>query len=150
MIAQYALIKNKILDVKYGRVKEGLGIGIQGIDEYLRYKQGNFNLLIGHANTGKTTIICYLFVVWAIKHDLKFLIWSSENTPQSIVRKIIEFKMNKPIQKSSDDEISEAMNWFDKHFKIIDVEDLYNYQQLIKEADAIKQAWNYDALLVDP
>jgi len=46
MIAQYAAIKNKILDVKYGRVKEGLGIGIQGIDEYLRYKQGNFNLLI--------------------------------------------------------------------------------------------------------
>lgn len=150
MIAQYAAIKNKILDVKYGRVKEGLGIGIQGIDEYLRYKQGNFNLLIGHANTGKTTVICYLFVVWAMKHNLRFLIWSSENTPQSIVRKIIEFKMCKPIQKASETEITESMSWCDNHFKIIDVDDLYNYQQLIKEAEAIKQAWDYNALLVDP
>ena len=46
MIAQSKAIKEKILDVKYGRVKEGLGIGVQGIDEYLRFKQGNFNLLI--------------------------------------------------------------------------------------------------------
>lgn len=150
MIAQSEGIKEKILDVKYGRVKEGLGIGVQGIDEYLRFKQGNFNLLIGHANTGKTTVICYLFVVWAIKHKLRFLIWSSENTPQSIVRKIIEFKMGLPIQKATDSQIAESISWCDKHFKVIDVEDLYNYKQLIKEAQAIKEAWNYHGLLVDP
>lgn len=150
MIAQSEGIKKKILDVKYGRVKEGLGIGIQGIDEYLRFKQGNFNLLIGHANTGKTTVICYLFVVWAIKHNLRFLIWSSENTPQSIVRKIIEFKMGLPIQKATDAQISDSVSWCDKHFKVIDVEDLYNYKQLIKEAQLIKDAWDYHGLLVDP
>ena len=60
MIAQAKQIQNKILDIKYGRVKEGLGIDIPEIDEYIRYKQGNFNLLIGHANVGKTTVICYL------------------------------------------------------------------------------------------
>ena len=46
MIAQAKNIQNKILDIKYGRVKEGLGIDIPEIDEYIRYKQGNFNLLI--------------------------------------------------------------------------------------------------------
>ena len=107
MIAQAKIIKDKILDVKYGRVKEGLGIDIPEIDEYLRFKKGNFNLLIGHANVGKTTIIIYLFVVWAIE-------------------------------------------WCDNHFKIIDVEDLYTYKQLLKESESIKEAWNYDALLVDP
>lgn len=150
MIAQAKIIKDKILDVKYGRVKEGLGINIPEIDEYLRFKQGNFNLLIGHANVGKTTIIIYLFVVWAIKHNLRFLIWSSENTPQSIVRKVIEFKMNKPINIASDIEINKAIEWCDNHFKIIDVEDLYTYKQLLKESESIKEAWNYDALLVDP
>ena len=150
MIAQAKIIKDKILDVKYGRVKEGLGIDIPEIDEYLRFKKGNFNLLIGHANVGKTTIIIYLFVVWAIKHNLRFLIWSSENTPQSIVRKVIEFKMNKAINIASDVEIDKAIEWCDKHFKIIDVEDLYTYKQLLKESESIKEAWNYDALLVDP
>ena len=72
MITQSNKIKNKILDIKFGRVKEGLGIGIPEIDEYIRYKQGNFNLLIGHANVGKTTVICYLLTVYAIKQNLNF------------------------------------------------------------------------------
>jgi len=150
MIAQTKTIQNKILDIKYGRVKEGLGIGIPEIDEYIRYKQGNFNLLIGHANVGKTTVICYLLTVYAIKHNLKFLIWSSENTPQSIVRKIIEFKMGKPIHEAEENQIAEAVVWCDKHFKIIDVEDLYTYKDLLKEANAIKDAWDYNGLLIDP
>lgn len=150
MIAQTKNIKDKILDIKYGRIKEGLKIGVPEIDEYLRFKKSNFNLIIGHANVGKTTIIIYLFVLWAIKHKLKFLIWSSENTPQSIVRKIIEFKMGLPIQEASEQQIADAINWCDFHFKVIDVEELYTYKQLMKEAELIKDAWDYDALLIDP
>ena len=150
MIAQSKAIQDKILDIKYGRVKEGLKIGVPEFDEYIRYKQGNFNLLIGHANVGKTTLICYLLTVYAIKHNLKFLIWSSENTPQSIVRKIIEFKMGTPIHTASEKDIALAIVWCDKHFKIIDVEDLYTYKDLLKEATAVKDAWDYDGLLIDP
>lgn len=151
MITQSLKIKDKILDIKYGRVKEGLKIDIPNIDEYIRFKQGgNFNLIIGHANVGKTTVIIYFFVVWAIKHNLRFLIWSSENTPQSIMRKIIEFKMGLPIHTANESQISEAISWADKHFKIIDVEDLYTYKQLLKEAKAIKDAWDYQGLLIDP
>jgi hypothetical protein len=150
MIAQSKAIQDKILDIKYGRVKEGLKIGVPEIDEYIRYKQGNFNLLIGHANVGKTTVICYLLTLWAIKHNLRFLIWSSENTPQSIVRKIIEFKMGTPIHKAEEKDIADAVVWCDKHFKIIDVEDLYTYKDLLKEANAVKDAWDYNGLLIDP
>jgi len=150
MIAQAKNIQNKILDIKYGRIKQGLKLGIPQIDEHLRYKQGNFNLVIGHANSGKTTIMIYLFVLWAVKYKLRFLIWSSENTPQSIVRKIIEFKMGLPITEATDKQINTAVSWCDNHFKIIDVEDLYTYKQLIKEAQQIKDAWNYDCLLIDP
>lgn len=150
MIARAQTLKDKILDVKYGRIQEGLKIDIPEIDEYLRYKQGNFNVLIGHANVGKTTVLTYLFTLWAIKHDLKFLIWSSENTPQSIVRKIIEFKMRQPINTASDEDITKAVTWCDEHFKIINVEELYTYKQLLQEAESIKKAWDYDALMVDP
>ena len=141
---------NRLLDIKHGRIKEGLKIGIPEIDEYLRYKQGNFNLLIGHANVGKTTVILYLFVIWALKHQLKFLIWSSENTPQSIQRKIIEFKMNKPITLADDQEIKSALAWSTQYFKIIDVEDLYSYKELLEEATAIKETWDYNSILIDP
>jgi archaellum biogenesis ATPase FlaH len=150
MIVNSSKIFEKLLDIKHGRVKEGLKIGVPDIDEYLRYKQGNFNLLIGHANVGKTTVILYLFVIWALKHKKRFLIWSSENTPQSIQRKIIEFKMHKPITKAEDAEIKDALEWSDSYFKIIDVEELYTYKELLEEAKDIKDAWDYDAILIDP
>ena len=150
MIVNSSEIFKRLLDIKHGRVKEGLKIGVPDIDEYLRYKQGNFNLLIGHANVGKTTVILYLFVIWALKHKKRFLIWSSENTPQSIQRKIVEFKMRKPITKAEDAEIKDALEWSDSYFKIIDVEELYTYKELLEEAKAIKDAWDYDAILIDP
>ena len=70
MIAQAANIEKKILDIKYGRVLEGLKIGIPDIDEYIRFKAGNFNLLIGHANVGKTTIITYL--LYGVGNEAQF------------------------------------------------------------------------------
>jgi len=35
MIAQAKDIKSKILDIKYGRIKEGLRIGIEDIDDLI-------------------------------------------------------------------------------------------------------------------
>ena len=66
MIAQAKKLQDKILDIKYGRVKEGLKIGIPEIDEFLRYKQGNFNLIIGHANVGKTYWVLWYFLAYHI------------------------------------------------------------------------------------
>ncbi|OUX36589.1 MAG: hypothetical protein CBE33_05190 [Candidatus Pelagibacter sp. TMED273] len=151
MIIRATEIKNKLLDIKFGRVKEGLKIGIPEIDEYIRLKlNGNTTLLIGHANVGKTSVAVYLLTVWAVLHKTKTLIWSSENTVDSIVRKIIEFKMGKPISMASEVEIQTALGWCDDYFKIIDVDELYTYKDLLAEANAIKDAWDYNLCLIDP
>ena len=149
MIAQAKKLQDKILDIKYGRVKEGLKIGVPEIDEFIRFKR-NTLAAIGHANVGKTTTLIYFYVLWAKMHNLKFLIWSSENTPESILRKIIEFYMGKPIQQATDTLINNAVEWANSRFKIIDVEELYTYKSLLKEAQQIKDAWKYDGLLIDP
>lgn len=149
MIAQANKLEQKILDIKYGRVKAGLKIDIAQVDEHIRFKK-NLLIALGHANVGKTTTLIYFYVLWAIKHNLKFLIWSSENSPESVLRKIIEFKTGVPIQDLKDNEISKAIKWSNNHFKIIDVDDMYTYKSLLKEAQQIKDAWNYDGLLIDP
>jgi len=149
MIAQASKLKDKILDIKYGRIKAGLKLGIPEMDEFIRFKK-NLLICIGHANVGKTTVLIYFYVLWAKNHGLKFLIWSSENSPESIMRKIIEFKMGKPIQEATDEVISNAIDWSNNHFKIIDVDDMYTYKSLLKEAQSVKDAWHYDGLLIDP
>lgn len=150
MIANIKDLSGKILDIKYKRVKEGLKIDVPEIDEYLRYKQANFNVLIGHSNVGKTTVILYFFTLWAIKHKLKFLVWSSENTTQSIVRKIIEYKMQKTINEADDNSINNALLWCDQHFKVIEVEKLVTYKDLLKDALHVKKTFDYNCLLIDP
>jgi len=150
MIANLRTLEDKILDLKYKRIKTGLGIGNEQIDQYLRLKPADYVIAYGHSNVGKTTILIYLFVLWAIKHEWRFLIWSSENTAESIARRIIEFKKQKPIDKMTDVEISEALSWCNNYFKIIDVNDMYTFKDVLDEAKAIKDAWNYQGLLIDP
>ena len=62
-----------VLDnIREGRVKMGLGIGDDMSDQYLRYKQGQFVMINGADNTGKTTWILWYFVVLALKHKITF------------------------------------------------------------------------------
>ena len=44
MIAETNKIKERIFDIKNGKIVEGLKVGVPDIDEYIRYKQGNFCL----------------------------------------------------------------------------------------------------------
>jgi hypothetical protein len=143
-------IQKKILDVKYGRVKEGLKLDIDEIDEFIRFKPANFNVIIGHANVGKTTVILYLMTLYTIKHNVKWLIFSSENTDYSMARKILEFKKGKPIQKMTDDEIEYGLAWVFQNFRIINVDKVYTYKTLMAEAKEIKQTFDYKGFLIDP
>ena len=150
MIAKKQDLKKMLLDVKYNRIEQGLTLGIDEIDEWIRFKKGNFNICVGHANTGKTTVIIFLMLAYALKHDLRWLIFSSENSDYSVARKLLEFKTGLPIQKIPDEEIEKELSWIHDHFKIMTVDKIYNARTLMAEAKAIKNAWNYDGILIDP
>ena len=138
------------MDVKHDRIPQGLGLGMTEIDEHIRFKRGSFDVVIGHANTGKTTVVMYLMTALSIKHNLKWLIWSSENTGYSIARKVVEFKTGKTLQQLSEREITETMIWVEKHFKIMDVKKLYTAHDLMKEAKTLLETWKFDGMLIDP
>ncbi len=150
MIATIKDLKEKVLDIKYDRIEQGKTLDIPEVDEWLRFKKGAFNICVGHANTGKTTVILYLMLAYALKHDLSWLIFSSENTDYSIARKLIEFKTATPVQKLPDARIEEELNWINDHFKIISVNKIYTARTLMEEAKKIKEVFNYDGLFVDP
>lgn len=143
-------LRDKLLDVKYNRIEQGLSLDVPEVDEYLRFKKGAFNICVGHANTGKTTVIIYLMTAYALKHKLKWLIFSSENTDYSIARKLIEFKTGEVIQRLSDERIEDELKWVNEHFRIIQVDKIYNARTLLDEAKAIYKHWEYDGLLIDP
>jgi hypothetical protein len=136
--------------IRNGEIKEGLGLGIPEVDKYLRFKYGNFNVILGHANVGKTTVILYLMLLYTKKHNLRWLIFSSENEPYSILRKLVEFLEQKPIHKIEEEQYTKHLDYLNSHFKIIDTTELYNYRKLIELCKAVKGAWDFQGLLIDP
>lgn len=150
MLIEFQNLKDKLIDIRSGKIKEGEKINVPQIDDYLRFKEGNFNVILGHANVGKTTVILYLMLVYAKRLKKRWLIFSSENEPHSIVRKLLEFLEQKPINKIQDTEFEEHLEFINTHFKIIDSSSLYTYRKLIELANAIKGAWDYHGLLIDP
>ncbi|NBN88411.1 MAG: hypothetical protein EBV32_04925 [Proteobacteria bacterium] len=136
-----------VLDnIREGRVKMGLGIGDPMSDQYLRYKQGQFVMINGADNTGKTTWILWYFVVLALKHKITFDIFSAENSIASLKRDIMQFMTGKELRKLSDIEYRRAFDEMNFYFKFIRNDKTYTVQELLK----ISAQSPNKCLLIDP
>ena len=131
MLINYDDEIDKIIKIRKGKIQEGYKLDLPEIDEYFRFKKGNFNLILRQANTGKTTINLFLMLLYSLKHKLKWLVCSSENYPHTIIKKLIEFLESKPINKISTDRFDKHCQFIIDHFKFGDTSELYTYKQLI-------------------
>lgn len=136
--------------VRNGNIKEGVRLGIPDIDQYIRFKPSNFNVVLGHANVGKTTVILYLMLCYTKRHGTKWLVFSSENEPHSIIRKLVEFLEQKPINKISDEAFKKHFDYIVRYFKVVNNDTLHTYRSLLEFAAAYKKDFDYDGLLIDP
>jgi len=150
MLINYEKVTAHLQDIRTGKIKEGLTLGVPEIDEYFRFKHSEFNIILGHSNTGKTTIVLYLMLAYAIKHQIKWLVFSSENEAYSIIRKLIEFLEERPIQDIPQKQFEKHSHFIYTHFKIIDANKTYTYRELLDLCKVVKDAWNYQGLLIDP
>ena len=147
----YADVFGKLDDVRMGKVEEGIKFGQWNLDQYLRFKRGNFNVVLGHANVGKTSVILYLMLLQAIRNDIRWLVFSSENTPVSLIKKISEFFLGKPINQIEEDEFMMAQDLVQRYFVIIDTDKkMYTYAELLEEATDIYHEEGFDGFLIDP
>ena len=141
---------NKLNQVRTGQIKEGLGLGVPSIDEFMRFKYGSFNVILGHSNVGKTTVILYLMLLYSLKHKLRWLVYSSENEPHSIIRKLVEFLEAKPINKVDADAFRMRVKWIQDHFRFMDTERLYTFRELLGNAEKLYQHQTYHGFMIDP
>lgn len=150
MLIEYDNYKEKLNAIRQGRVREGFKLDLPDIDNWLRFKPSNMNVILGHANVGKTTFILYLMLLYSVRHEIRWLVYSSENEPYSIMRKLVEFLAEKPIQQLNDAEFEKYNQFIFEHFKIIDPIKMYSYKDLLTFCDAVKNQWEYQGLLIDP
>lgn len=133
-----------------GQIREASKFGHPSIDDYLRFKDGNFVVVTGHANTGKTHMILYLMMLHTMRNGTTWLVYSSENEVGSLKRKLIEFKVGLTINHVPDNVFYNELAWIDGHFRFIDVSKLYDIFELLKVAEELHNEEPYNGFMIDP
>ena len=140
----------KLQKIRKGELREGYTLGIPAFDEYFKLSLGQYNIILGHANVGKTNTLLFIMLLYSVKHKIRWLIYSSENEAYTIIRKLVEFLTGLPINKIEEETFIEKTKWVDEYFKIIDPNTLYTYKKLLELGAEIKKAWDYQGFMIDP
>tara|TARA_Y100000361_G_C11101684_1_gene312299 strand:- start:30 stop:1034 length:1005 start_codon:yes stop_codon:yes gene_type:complete len=136
-------------DFSQGNIEVGLDTGNTTLDEYFRYKR-EFVIINGHSNVGKTTTALYLITNAAIRHDWKWILYSSENNTASIKMQLMQFAADRKIQDMNYRERKQAYNWVQNHFVVISNNQVYSYADLILFMEKIQRQQLIDAVFIDP
>ena len=128
-----------------GNIKPGLGIG-NDLDNYLRLKQAQLNIILGHDNVGKSYFFSYYMLSHALINDKKFCIWSGENTSGQIMRDLIQMYCGNYFKKLAIEQIRSAHNFLSQSFTFVDNTKLYKPEDLF----LIFESENADVCLIDP
>jgi len=136
-------------DYAQGKIEIGLDTGDARLDEYFRYKK-EFVVINGHSNVGKTTTMLYLIANSAVRHDWKWVIYSSENRTSSVKMSLMQFAMDKKVADMTYLERKQAYKWVGDHFIIINNNQIYGYADLILFFEKILNQQPIDAVFIDP
>lgn len=140
--------------VRTGTLKMGLSTGSPALDQHFLFKEGNLVMTNGIDNTGKSVFTWYLCLLAAMYHGWKGIIFSSENTLGSFMRKMIQFYWGKPLSGNyamNQTEYEIAKKFIEEHFALIKAqEDLYNYKDIINMVKKANKAKKYNYGMIDP
>jgi len=148
-LASHDNISAYLRSVRDGSFKMGLTTGFAKLDQHFLYKQGNFVVVNGHANVGKTVVLWYLALLSSIRHGWKWSMMCSENSAGGLMRKMCEFYWRKPLKHQSEREFRQAYEFVKEHFFIIRNDESYNYEQLLEMFTAVNAKHNIHSVLVD-
>ena len=132
--------------LRQDKIPQGKGLGIK-LDDHIRFKEGTFNCILGHANVGKTYWLLWYLLCLSVKYNLKHLIYSSENTVNGIKRNLIELLMKQKVKRLTSNELKNAKEFIESHFDFIDTSKAYELEEFMKEVQKLKR---YDTLMIDP
>lgn len=139
-----------IMRYRTGGFKMGLETGHPILNRYFRFKEGEFNVVLGHANVGKSFFMWWMMVLSAVLHDWKWIVYSTENKVRQIKKKLIEFYTQQSVFDMSDDVYQDALDWVDEMFYFIRIDKSYSAVELIEFSKVLVEEKEFKGFLIDP
>lgn len=133
-----------------GQIPQGLETGYKNFDEYFRYKRGNLVIISGFDNVGKTTMALWLQFISSVRHGWKWLLYTAENSNLSVMTTLTQFYCMKPIFETTYEERNEAQAFIESHFRLINANELLDYEKLKSKFSGLFSRWKFDGMFIDP
>jgi len=102
-----------------GKVPTGLKLGCD-LDKHFVHKHGQFNIILGHDNVGKTYFMEWYFLSLVTNHDLKICLFMDENYQGKVMRDLIQMYAGKKFMDLTYKEVRRFEMKMEHHFKFID------------------------------
>ena len=138
-----------INDFAEGRIELGLTTGHPEIDRHFVYKK-DFTIINGHSNIGKTTLVLHLMVNAAIRHNWKWIVYSSESRTASIKMRIMQYACDRSIKEMPYLTRKKAYEWVKDHFIFINNNKVFSYMDILLYCEKIMNYKKIDGILIDP
>jgi len=132
---------------RQNKVPQGLGIN-NNLDNNLRYKKGSFNIILGHANVGKTYWILWYLLALSKIHGKKHLIYSAENSVNGLKRNLIDLYSGVKIKDQTPKQLEENKSFIEDHFDFIDHKKIWEIGNFMKSIQSMNI--KYDSIVIDP
>lgn len=145
MILQEGHSTQYLNDYKEGKISEGLGIG-NVLDDYLRFKRKQLNIVLGHDNVGKSYWMEYYFLALATNHDLKFTLWMGENSSGQVMRDLIQMYSGVHFKDLSYTDLRSYEKFIEHYFTFVDNSKLYKPKEMLEIIGSTKS----DVGFIDP
>jgi twinkle protein len=121
------------------------------MDDFFRWKKGEINLIVGHANHGKTTLVLQMMLTKSIYDGWKWAIFSPENYPATdFYDDLIEMYVGKWLDKMNETEYSQAAHFIDKHIFYVYPDDGHDIHSINEKFRYLVLKKGVDGVLVDP
>jgi hypothetical protein len=131
--------------VKDNKIAKGMGIGNE-LDNWYLHKRANYVVVVGMDNVGKTNFMMWYFLCLSVKHNLKWCIWSGENSAGQLTRDLIQMYSQSKIIDLTKTQIQDYNNKISKWFTFVSNKKMYDHKELLK----IFKDSKCDAFAIDP
>jgi twinkle protein len=121
------------------------------MDEFFRWKKGEINLFVGHANHGKTTLVLQMMLTKSVYDGWKWAIFSPENYPAvDFYDDLVEMYVGKWLDNMSEDEYCEAAHFLDQHIFYVYPDDAHDIHSINEKFRYLVLKKGVDGVLLDP
>ena len=131
-------------------VTQGLTTGVPSLDKHFRHKQGNFVVINGLDNVGKTYAFNYLMALSTLLHKWRYIVFCAENREAQVRRNLIQFATGKHYKSLSKEEREKWLEWSYDYYKFIKIDGIFNYRKVLVMSKHICDHYNIHAMFIDP